>query len=53
MVDALWVALSMWLGAVVAAVTLLVAVRARLDWRRRATWERELDDLASRRRKQK
>ena len=46
-VDAVSVALSTWLGAVAAAVTLLVVVRARLDRRRHAAWERELDDLAA------
>ena len=45
--DAVSVALSTWLGAVAAAVTLLVVVRARLDRRRHAAWERELDDLAA------
>jgi hypothetical protein len=46
-VDAVCAALSTWLGGVVVAVTLLLVVRARLDKRRRAEWERELEDLGA------
>jgi hypothetical protein len=48
-IDAVWVGVLLWLGAVGAAAALVAVVRWRLDCRHETDWEREIEGLFDRR----
>lgn len=48
-VEAVWVAVPLWLMVIGAATALVAVVRWRLDCRHDSDWEREIGDLADRR----